>query len=53
MLVYVLTWPCSMVKSKTGSGKTLAYLLPVMHLLQQQRVKREDGTFGMLLLWPG
>mmetsp|Transcript_8208 Transcript_8208/g.34466 ORF Transcript_8208/g.34466 Transcript_8208/m.34466 type:complete len:701 (+) Transcript_8208:263-2365(+) len=38
-----------MVKSKTGSGKTLSYLLPVMHLLQQQRVTRDDGTFVLVL----
>ena len=36
----------SLIKSKTGSGKTLAYLAPALHLLQQIRSKREDGTYG-------
>jgi ATP-dependent RNA helicase DDX31/DBP7 len=37
------------VKAKTGSGKTLAYLVPVVQLLYDMRIKREEGAYALVL----
>lgn len=41
----------ALIQAQTGSGKTLCYLLPVLHALQQPKVRltRDDGTQAIVL----
>lgn len=45
----IMTGNDVLIKSETGSGKTLTYLLPVIQKLLEIKIKRNDGSYCIIL----